>query len=90
MSTTGRFRSDLIAAAKAAREASPLEPASGDIGAADSPYANWLGRMQRTRGRHAAIAKNLYTLANYKSWTERVREAWEEDPTAAMKAPPRK
>lgn len=49
--------------------------------AADAdPYASWLDRMQRARVRHAAITKNLYTWANYKSWTERVKGSWEDEP----------
>jgi len=44
------------------------------------PYASWLDRMQRARVRHAAITKNLYTWANYKSWTERVKGSWDEEP----------
>lgn len=74
MSVTGRFRSDLIAAAIKGGEA-PL-PATGIGGGAATPYNNWLERMQRSRGRHAAITKNLYTWSSYKNWTEKVRENW--------------
>ena len=42
-------------------------------------YARWLQHMQRTRGRHAAITRNLYTWANYKNWAERVKDSWEDD-----------
>ena len=49
-------------------------PAAGEA----DPYASWLDRMQRARVRHAAITKNLYTWANYKSWTERVKGSWDE------------
>ncbi len=75
MSTTGRFRNDLIAAAGAKRE-----PVAGKsvAAAAGTPYANWLERMQRTRGRHAAITRELYTWSSYKSWADRVRESWDE------------
>lgn len=38
----------------------------------------WVERMQRARARHAAIARNLHTWANYKNWTEQVRNSWEE------------
>ncbi|MBK7251984.1 MAG: hypothetical protein IPI06_14250 [Gammaproteobacteria bacterium] len=44
-------------------------------GAAD-PYASWLDRMQRGRGRHAAITKNLNTWSNYKSWADRIKGSW--------------
>jgi hypothetical protein len=46
-----------------------------------SPYVNWADRMQRTRGRHAAITRNLYTWSSYKNWTEKVKDTWQEDPT---------
>jgi hypothetical protein len=39
-------------------------------------YARWLEHMQRTRTRHAAITRNLYTWSNYKSWAEKVRHDW--------------
>lgn len=77
MSTTGRFRSDLIAAAaKVARE--PVPVAAAAPGTPATPYGNWLDRMQRTRGRHAAIAQNLYTWSNYKNWADKVRDSWDE------------
>jgi hypothetical protein len=39
-------------------------------------YARWLEHMQRTRNRHAAITRNLYTWSNYKSWADKVRHDW--------------
>ncbi len=42
-------------------------------------YAEWAARMQRGRGRHAAISRNLNTWSNYKNWTEKVRQSWESD-----------
>jgi hypothetical protein len=42
-------------------------------------YAEWAARMQRGRGRHAAISRNLYTWSNYKSWSERMRVSWDVD-----------
>ena len=86
MSVTGRFRSDLIAAAAAGREATP--PANTLAGTAATPYSSWLERMQRSRGRHAAITKNLYTWSSYKNWTEKVRENWA-DPQAKPRTDPR-
>jgi hypothetical protein len=77
MSVTGRFRSDLINAAISGREAPPT---GGIAGSPATPYSNWLERMQRSRGRHAAITKNLYTWSSYKNWTEKVRENWSEPP----------
>lgn len=91
MSTTGRFRADLIAAAsKAARERSPGTEATSVAAAATSPYGNWLDRMQRTRGRHAAISRNLNTWASYKSWSERVRNSWDAEVDEAVEVPHRK
>lgn len=46
--------------------------------AANEPYANWSERMQRARGRHAAITRNLYTWSNYKNWAERAKSDWDE------------
>jgi hypothetical protein len=42
-------------------------------------YARWLEHMQRTRGRHAAITRNLYTWSNYKTWEDKVRTSWDPD-----------
>jgi hypothetical protein len=42
-------------------------------------YARWLEHMQRTRTRHAAITRNLYTWSNYKSWAEKMRVDWKDD-----------
>jgi hypothetical protein len=39
-------------------------------------YARWLEHMQRTRTRHAAITRNLYTWSNYKSWADKMRLDW--------------
>jgi hypothetical protein len=75
--STGRFRTDIIAAAATGREA----PAASIAGSPATPYSTWLERMQRTRGRHAAITKNLYTWSSYKNWTEKMRENWV-DPAA--------
>lgn len=85
MSTTGRFRTDIIAAAGVPRDtpvppvvaATPPGVAPNVAGA--SPYANWADRMQRTRGRHAAITRNLYTWSSYKNWTEKVKDSWQDE-----------
>lgn len=42
-------------------------------------YAEWASRMQRGRGRHAAISRNLNTWSNYKTWSDKVRQSWESD-----------
>ena len=56
------------------------QPNAGDVppaGASAEAYARWLEHMQRTRGRHAAITRNLYTWSNYKSWADRVKGSFE-------------
>lgn len=42
-------------------------------------FAEWSARVQRGRGRHAAISRNLNTWSNYKNWSEKVRQSWESD-----------
>jgi hypothetical protein len=44
-------------------------------------YARWLEHMQRSRTRHAAITRNLYTWSNYKSWADKMRISWDTDPS---------
>ena len=51
---------------------------SGSEGPAE-PYPDWLDRMQRARGRHAAITRNLNTWSSYKSWADRMRESFEDE-----------
>lgn len=46
--------------------------------ATSEPYSNWSERMQRARGRHSAITRNLYTWSSYKNWAERVKNDWDE------------
>lgn len=50
----------------------PPPPATGS----SDPYVSWLDRVQSTRGRHAAITKNLYTWSNYKTWAEKMKGSW--------------
>ena len=42
-------------------------------------YARWLEQMQRSRTRHAAITRNLYSWSNYKSWAEKMRNDWQQE-----------
>jgi hypothetical protein len=42
-------------------------------------YARWLEQMQRSRTRHAAITRNLYTWSNYKTWAEKMRNDWHQE-----------
>jgi hypothetical protein len=46
-------------------------------GSSAEAYARWLEHMQRSRGRHAAITRNLYTWSNYKSWADKVKNSFE-------------
>ena len=55
----------------------PVTPAGAPDGQSAEAYARWLEHMQRTRGRHAAITRNLYTWSNYKSWAEKVKGSFE-------------
>ena len=73
------------------------DPPSSAPAAAEA-YPEWLDRMQRARGRHAAITRNLNTWSSYKNWADRMRESFgEEEPqadteprgTAVAKAPSR-
>ena len=41
-------------------------------------YADWAARVQRGRGRHAAISR-MNTWTNSKNWSEKVRQTWESD-----------
>ena len=64
----------------------PMRPTTGKgVPVTEAPeggaeaYARWLEHMQRTRGRHAAITRNLYTWSNYKNWADKVRTSWDPD-----------
>jgi hypothetical protein len=52
-------------------------PEQPPAGASAEAYARWLEHMQRTRGRHAAITRNLYTWTNYKSWADKVKGSFD-------------
>jgi hypothetical protein len=73
MSATDKARGDAPGKQK--------EPHAGEAPAAGpaEPFPDWLDRMQRARGRHAAITRNLNTWSNYKSWADRMRESWEDE-----------
>ena len=38
----------------------------------------WIGRAQRLRGRHAAITQNLHSWGDYKTWSEQMRDSWDQ------------
>lgn len=72
MSSTDRGRS------APGKQKEPLS--SGPAGADPAePYPEWLDRVQRARGRHAAITRNLNTWSSYKNWADRMRESWEDE-----------
>jgi hypothetical protein len=48
-------------------------------------FADWAARVQRGKGRHAAINRNLNTWSNYKNWTDKVRQSWKSDVTGKPK-----
>jgi len=55
-------------------------PASGPAAADPAePYPDWLDRVQRARGRHAAITRNLNTWSSYKNWADRMRESFDDE-----------
>ncbi len=77
MSSSDRGRNDpTTVRPDAAPVAKPAPPKDSDA------YASWLDRMQRARARHAAITKNLYTWSNYKSWADKMKDSWDDEPPA--------
>ncbi len=44
-----------------------------------APAAPLPKKADRIAGRHAAITNNLNDWGSYKSWAEKIREAWEEE-----------
>ena len=78
MSSSDRSYGDTLGAhSDAGLVASPAHPADGN--------GSWIDRMQRARGRHAAITKNLHTWSSYKSWSDQVKGAWEQGQEARKK-----
>jgi len=51
----------------------PAVPAGTDA------YAGWLDRMQRGRGRHSAITRNLGSIANYRNWADRMKGSFADE-----------
>ena len=92
MSSTDRGRGNVPA-----KQQEP--PVTGQAAAGSTePYPEWLDRVQRARGRHAAITRNLNTWSSYKNWADRMRESFgdeERQPeadahgTSASKSPSR-
>ncbi|HEY6517448.1 MAG TPA: hypothetical protein VIY50_14995 [Steroidobacteraceae bacterium] len=73
MSSTDRGRGNAPIKQK---DTPATEPAAADPA---EPFPEWMDRMQRARGRHAAITRNLNTWSSYKNWADRMRESWEDE-----------
>jgi hypothetical protein len=60
----------------------PVQKESGQVPvpAGTESRARWPDTAQRTRGRQAALTRNLHTWSNYKVWAEKVRSTWEPEP----------
>jgi DNA-binding NarL/FixJ family response regulator len=69
---------------EATRQILQIHPRCRVVGLSEL-YAEWTARMQRGRGRHAAISRNVNTWSNYKSWSDKVRQSWESDVSPAKK-----
>jgi hypothetical protein len=67
---------DTIAGDKPARQEGGQAPGT----AGTEPRTRWPDPLPRTRGRQAAITRNIHTWSNYKSWAEKVRSTWEAEP----------
>jgi predicted secreted protein len=72
MSSTDRGRGN----APIKQKDPPSSPAAAEPA---EPFPQWMDRMQRARGRHAAITRNLNTWSSYKNWADRMRESWEDE-----------
>ena len=56
------------------------QPSNGPAAAGPAePFPDWMDRMQRARGRHAAITRNLNTWSSYKNWADRMRESFDDE-----------
>lgn len=73
MSSTDRTRGNVPG-----KQKDPPSSGSAAAGSAE-PFPDWLDRVQRARGRHAAITRNLNTWSSYKTWADRMRESWEDE-----------
>ncbi len=77
MSSSDRTRGDAPTRPEAAAPPGAVPPTPGP--AAADPYSGWLERMQRGRGRHAAITRNLGSIASYRSWADRMKGSFDEE-----------
>jgi hypothetical protein len=58
------------------------------VSADPESYSGWRGRTPGGRGRHAAITRNLGSLANYRSWADRMKGSFTDDPKDGTVPPP--
>ncbi len=87
MSTSDRTRGDIpIRPDTTAAPPGAVPPPAPGPASAD-PYSGWLERMQRGRGRHAAITRNLGSIASYRSWADRMKGSFDEERKAEVAAP---
>ena len=82
MSSTDRSRGNIPG--KQQKDPPATGPAAA--GAAEA-YPEWLDRVQRARGRHAAITRNLNTWSSYKNWADRMRESFGDEEQQADAEP---
>ncbi|MGB8327887.1 MAG: hypothetical protein WCE48_09955 [Steroidobacteraceae bacterium] len=47
---------------------------------ATAPYTGWLERMQRARGRHAAITRSFGSIASYRTWADKMKGSFDDEP----------
>lgn len=64
----------------ASRQETPSTGSASAPSISADAYADWLDRVQRSRARHAAITRNLYTWSNYKNWADRMKSSWDDEP----------
>jgi hypothetical protein len=72
MSTTGRMRRDTSVETDGTNGTDGTPPAA-------APYTGWLERMQRARGRHAAITRSFGTIASYRTWADKMKGSFDDE-----------
>jgi hypothetical protein len=75
MSSSERTRGE----APARTDSAAAVPVKTTVAPAADAYAGWLDRVPRGRGRHAAITRNLGSIANYRNWADRMKGSFDEE-----------
>jgi hypothetical protein len=57
----------------------PSEPAANDADGWQQ-YRQWISKAPAPRGRRVGIDPALYTWKGYRSWSEKVKRNWEQEP----------